>query len=344
MQIGEVIRTYRKRGNMTQEELASRLGVTAPAVNKWENGNSMPDITLLAPIARLLGVSLEELLSFREDLTTSEIRDLAEELSRMLKDGEYEEAFRWAKGKMEVYPNCERLIYQLALVLESWLVMKKVPDVEKYEDYILGCYNRLLNSKEEDIRRNVADAMFYHYLRKEEYEKAESYLEYFSDQGTEKKRMRAMIYSKTGRREEAYRCYEELLFAEYQTVSMALHGLYMLAMEEDGLEKAHLLADKQSELAKTFEMGVYSETAGYLELAVVEKDVDAVIGIMKKLLGSLESIGSFCTSPLYEHMTFKEISEASVEEMRQNLYREFQEDEAYRFVREDPRWIEELEG
>lgn len=41
MQIGEVIRTYRKKQNLTQEEMAKRLGVTAPAVNKWENGDSL---------------------------------------------------------------------------------------------------------------------------------------------------------------------------------------------------------------------------------------------------------------------------------------------------------------
>jgi len=40
MQIGEVIRTYRKKLNLTQEEMANRLGVSAPAVNKWENGVS----------------------------------------------------------------------------------------------------------------------------------------------------------------------------------------------------------------------------------------------------------------------------------------------------------------
>ena len=40
MQTGEVIRKYRKKRNMTQEEMAVRLGVTAPAVNKWENGVS----------------------------------------------------------------------------------------------------------------------------------------------------------------------------------------------------------------------------------------------------------------------------------------------------------------
>ena len=73
MNIGTVIRTYRKEKNMTQEEMANRLGVTAPAVNKWEKGNSYPDITLLAPIARLLNISLDTLLSFQEELTEEEI-------------------------------------------------------------------------------------------------------------------------------------------------------------------------------------------------------------------------------------------------------------------------------
>ena len=73
MQIGEVIRKYRKSADMTQEEMANRLGVTAPAVNKWENGNSYPDITLLAPIARLLGISTDELLSYHEELSSEEI-------------------------------------------------------------------------------------------------------------------------------------------------------------------------------------------------------------------------------------------------------------------------------
>lgn len=44
MNLGEVIRTYRKEKQMTQEEMAGYLGVTAPAVNKWEKGNSFPDI------------------------------------------------------------------------------------------------------------------------------------------------------------------------------------------------------------------------------------------------------------------------------------------------------------
>ena len=67
MQIGSVIRKYRKECGLTQEEMAKRLGVTTPAVNKWENGNTNPDIELLAPIARLLHISLDTLLSFRKN-------------------------------------------------------------------------------------------------------------------------------------------------------------------------------------------------------------------------------------------------------------------------------------
>ena len=59
MTLGKVIRKYRKGKSMTQEEMAARLGVSAPAVNKWENENSYPDIMLLAPIARLLEISLD---------------------------------------------------------------------------------------------------------------------------------------------------------------------------------------------------------------------------------------------------------------------------------------------
>ena len=85
MSLGKVIRKYRKIRNLTQEEMASRLGVSAPAVNKWENENSYPDITLLAPIARLLDISLDTLLCFREELTKEEVNEILQESDRRLK-------------------------------------------------------------------------------------------------------------------------------------------------------------------------------------------------------------------------------------------------------------------
>lgn len=82
MDIGVVIKKYRKEAGMTQEEMANRLGVTTPAVNKWENSNSKPDIELLAPIARLLDISLDTLLSFHEKLSDTEIEEIIRKMDR----------------------------------------------------------------------------------------------------------------------------------------------------------------------------------------------------------------------------------------------------------------------
>ena len=91
MQIGDMIRKYRTAQNMTQEEMAYRLGVTTPAVNKWENGKTLPDIGLLAPIARLLDTDIDTLLSFHEELTTEEINGYIQELSEKMKKGNFQD-------------------------------------------------------------------------------------------------------------------------------------------------------------------------------------------------------------------------------------------------------------
>lgn len=104
MKIGEIIRKYRKEKKMTQEEVASCLGVTAPAVNKWENGNSFPDITLLAPIARLFGISTDILLSYKEDLTDQEVNRILTELSNKMKQEGFDKAFQWAEEKSGSIP------------------------------------------------------------------------------------------------------------------------------------------------------------------------------------------------------------------------------------------------
>lgn len=340
MKIGQVIRKYRKSKNMTQEEMANRLGVTAPAVNKWENEVSFPDITLLAPIARLLGITADELLSFHEELTNEEIGNIIRELDNIFKEKSYEEAFQWAKEKLELYPNSEQLFWQLALVLDVRRITGKVENAGQYDEKINQWYSRALASEDEEIRTKVADSLFGFYERKEEYEKAEEYLAYLSDQSPEKKRKQASLYSKTGRREEAYKAYEELLFSHYQMSSVLFYSIYMLAMEDENKEKAHMLVEKQGELARAFDMGEYYEISGRLELASAEKDADTAIDTMKRMLSSSESLFDCLQSPLYEHMKFKEVSGEFRRRFKQNLKNMFRNDEVFEFLKEDERWKE----
>lgn len=72
IKIGNFISFLRKEQNLTQRELAERLGVTDRAVSKWENGRGLPDLSLLVPLCEALRISVNELLCGerieREDL------------------------------------------------------------------------------------------------------------------------------------------------------------------------------------------------------------------------------------------------------------------------------------
>ena len=62
---GAVIKGLREKNNMTQSQLAEKLGVSDKTVSKWETAKGYPDITLLEPIAGALRVSVTELISGR---------------------------------------------------------------------------------------------------------------------------------------------------------------------------------------------------------------------------------------------------------------------------------------
>ena len=61
--IGKFIAENRKKKNLTQEQLAERLGVTSKTISRWENGNYMPDISLLKPLSEELEITLNDLIS-----------------------------------------------------------------------------------------------------------------------------------------------------------------------------------------------------------------------------------------------------------------------------------------
>lgn len=60
---GAVIKRLREMKNLTQTQLAEKIGVSSKAVSKWETGKGLPDISLIEPLSSALGVSVMELMS-----------------------------------------------------------------------------------------------------------------------------------------------------------------------------------------------------------------------------------------------------------------------------------------
>lgn len=83
MRIGEQIKNYRKTARLTQEQVANYLGVSTPAVNKWEKGSNMPDISILVDIADYYDISIPEIINGerKSEIMNEEERKIAKTMS-----------------------------------------------------------------------------------------------------------------------------------------------------------------------------------------------------------------------------------------------------------------------
>lgn len=84
--IGKRIAALRREKELKQDELAELLNVSPQAVSKWENDISCPDISLLPELARILGVTVDELLSGKPAEMPPAVRILPEENRKDIKD------------------------------------------------------------------------------------------------------------------------------------------------------------------------------------------------------------------------------------------------------------------
>lgn len=99
--LGNRISRLRRDKGLTQEELAEMLGVSPQAVSKWENDQTCPDILLLPELARILEISVDELLSGKKAdepiakvLDEGERKELKDMMLRILVSGKKGEKVR----------------------------------------------------------------------------------------------------------------------------------------------------------------------------------------------------------------------------------------------------------
>lgn len=338
MDIGSVIKKYRKDIGLTQEEMANRLGVTTPAVNKWENGNSNPDIELLSPIARLLNISLDTLLSFHEKLTDVEIEEIIRQMDKMFSNEGYDKTYEWAMTIIKEYPNCNMLIWQVAVMLDSKRMTGECKEPDKYDEQINSWYEMALNDENEKIRHHAADSLFGFYLRKKNYTMAEKYLSYFSDHDPMKKVYWGRLYKEQGKIEDAYEMFENVIFSEYSTLNFAFSLMAGLALEEDDNAYARFLAEKMGALSRIFDMGKYNEYSSMLNIVCAEKNIEGTFKVVEQLLENVDSICDFQKSKLYRHKKFRNADSSYFQEIKEKLLEGFRDEDDFSFMKGYEPW------
>lgn len=249
---GKRICRLRKLANMTQKELANLLGISEPAVCKWETDSSMPDIMLLTPLARALHTDLNTLLSYEEMLLPEKVKELAnkaEEIGRL--DGTDAEMLYWKEGLQE-YPNSELL--KLAYI--KWL-MKLQVQREATEEQMLMMEELLLKlckSEEAEVKIEAQRYLASLYIRSQRYEEAQNVLALLSNFDFNARHLKALLSCEqkeyeTGRKES-----EQFLFECIQNALICLSRLAGIAVATQENEKERIYAEMMCQIEK--ELGV----------------------------------------------------------------------------------------
>ncbi|HDN2400427.1 TPA: helix-turn-helix transcriptional regulator [Clostridioides difficile] len=241
IKIGKVIQCLRKERNLTQEQLAKFIGVSTPAVSKWESGNSYPDIELLPLLADFFNVSIDKLLNYKIDLSEEEVMKIYKELesgfARIeidLSTEEPKEEFRQDLESVKKLSNMYIEKYP-----KSYLLKLRICSLYQMYSYKFGKSELNDRVKEttnilEDIVRNTDDIQIKEtaliilsnaYCMLEDYEKAELYLNMIHKSIGDTSVNLAMIYLKQNRLEEAEILLQNKLFSNVFNISMDCKGI-----------------------------------------------------------------------------------------------------------------------
>lgn len=116
--IGEKLKNLRRSKDLTQEEVATHLGISFQAISKWERGEGYPDITMLPILANYYQVTVDELIGMDEISSAKKL----DAINRLWKEnrqaGMHRENVALMRDALKSYPNNALLLIQLSASLE----------------------------------------------------------------------------------------------------------------------------------------------------------------------------------------------------------------------------------
>ena len=117
VKIGSTIKKLRTENNITQDTLATAIGVTPQAISRWESEGGYPDIELLPLLADFFSVSTDELLGYKLSEREQELANIKKEMERLAEVGSVDERVAYARNAFAHYPNDYEIRDNLAVCL-----------------------------------------------------------------------------------------------------------------------------------------------------------------------------------------------------------------------------------
>lgn len=249
---GKRICRLRKQANMTQRELANLLGISEPAVCKWETDSSMPDIMLLTPLARALHTDLNTLLSYEETVSPEQVKefgDIAEEIGRT--EGT-DAGMQYWRERLREYPNSELLTMACA----KWLTKLQVQGAatEEQLQILEELLLKLCKSEEVELKLEAQRYLASFYITSQRFEEAEKLLATLPDFDFNARHLKALLLYVKKDYEAARKDCEQFLFECVQNVLICLSRMAGIAVTTGDKEKERIYADMMCRMEQ--ELGI----------------------------------------------------------------------------------------
>lgn len=172
--IGEKLKKLRRSKDLTQEEVATHLGISFQAISKWERGEGYPDITMLPILANYYQVTVDELIGMDEITSAKKLDAINRLWEENRQAGMHRENVALMRDALKSYPNNALLLIQLSASLER--LDGTESEKREYLKESIAVQEQILRyCDDSDVRGaalfNIADA----YYRYGNYEKALEY-------------------------------------------------------------------------------------------------------------------------------------------------------------------------
>ena len=347
LRIGSVIQKLRKLKGLTQEQLAESIGVSKAAVWKWESGSTYPDITLLSPIARLLGTTVDGLLEFEENLTKDEIDEILMKCSNKFTTSDYFQAYEYSEKYLRKYHNSLELKLQMTGLYFIYISsLTSEVDVNRFMDRIIEMLKEVSKSEDNVLKDTALLSLSSYYIMLDKYDEALAVLNKLPESSTDRKVVTATIYYRKGDIGEAKCIYQQLLLESIQNCGMNLVSLARIAEKEGKLDKGIKILETNMNLSKLFNVsnngaGTYMEIAEfYARNGMEEKALDALEKYEFFVINSLGKNNENLSDTIYFDTIKVEKKLVTNEHMKDSINLLFETNESFDAIKDNIRFKE----
>lgn len=297
--IGKNIQQKRKAAGLTQAQLAEQLGVTAPAVNRWEKDLSFPDAALLAPLARRLNTDLNELFSFYDSLSDKERELIVEKAASMLLEPDDSKAISYIEGVIRENLSDGKLHLELAKTLYGAHLLKKAHMPDIYLDRITLYFERALELLPEE-EQEICSSLMSIYASRGDREKASVYCARLHGSKLERMQNHSDMLFLLKDYPAAAEELKELILHKVVALSIDLGLLHDILVACDDMDLAAVSKDKAVKLRELFELWEGVEILSLVSSAVSSLDGEAQGKYTTELINANPHGKHISESPLFE--------------------------------------------